>query len=208
MPDTPVPPRVRRTQAERAAESSQRLLRAAIELFAEQGYERTSTEQIAARAGYSRSMVSARYGSKRGLLEAVTGPEWEQRLVTAASTPGATGRDRIAAVVDTVRHLATSDPVALRAFLVVSFEAAGPNTELRSLVNARLRLIETAFAQALAAGVQDGSIRPDIDPVVEARELVHNALGAMYRWIIDPDGFDYPAYLNATQDRTALWIES
>src|SRR5262249_57141898 len=52
------------TQAERVAESAQRLMQAAIELIAEKGFQRTSASEIAERAGYSRTMVAARHGSK------------------------------------------------------------------------------------------------------------------------------------------------
>jgi AcrR family transcriptional regulator len=46
----------------------ERLERAAIELFAEQGYDDTTVEQIAARAGLNRSTFFRHFGDKREIL--------------------------------------------------------------------------------------------------------------------------------------------
>lgn len=177
----------RRTQRERVETSTARLLDAAVALFAEQGYDRTSTAQIADRAGYSRALVNARFGSKEGLLEELLTTRWEELLVSAA-TAGGTGLDRLTGVLDRFTDLARTQPQALRAFLVVSFEAAGPAIALRPDIRDRLGRIEAAFADALATGVADGSVRPDADPALEAREVIHTALGHCFRWVID-DGY-------------------
>jgi hypothetical protein len=71
----------RRTQRERTAESTRRLLDAAIELIAEKGFERTTAMEIGERAGYSRSMVRARYGSKEALLESVLRNDYEPLML-------------------------------------------------------------------------------------------------------------------------------
>ena len=60
--------RPRRTQQERVEESTQRLFRAAAELIAEGGYDAATAAEIGRRAGYSRSMVRARFGSKEQLV--------------------------------------------------------------------------------------------------------------------------------------------
>ena len=60
----------RRTQAERRAESDEKLLLAAASLIAEEGFNAATFEKIGARAGYSRGLASQRFGSKDGLIEA------------------------------------------------------------------------------------------------------------------------------------------
>src|SRR6218665_1778714 len=65
----PSRPRVRRTQAERVAESDRRLIEAAIRLIARVGYTHTTLESIGVEAGYSRGLVQHRFGSKERLLE-------------------------------------------------------------------------------------------------------------------------------------------
>ena len=59
----------RRTQAARVAESDTRMLDAAMRLVAARGYMQTTLEAIGVEAGYSRGLVSHRFGSKDRLLE-------------------------------------------------------------------------------------------------------------------------------------------
>ena len=69
---TPVmqPPRASRGEEERARE---RLLLAALRLFAEQGYAKTSIRQIGMAANVNVASVSYYFGNKAGLYRAVGG---------------------------------------------------------------------------------------------------------------------------------------
>jgi len=58
---------------------------AAIELIAEKGIARTSAAEISEHAGYSRSMVPFRYGSKEALLETLLREEYETPLLVGDS---------------------------------------------------------------------------------------------------------------------------
>src|SRR5437899_2536302 len=91
------------SQEQRSSESSRRLLSAAIELIAEKGFERTTAVEIGVRAGYSRAMVRARYGTKEALLETLLRSEYEPMFL-AAPTESATG---LQTVLDQLGHLAT-----------------------------------------------------------------------------------------------------
>ncbi|QXE33055.1 TetR/AcrR family transcriptional regulator [Streptomyces sp. GMY02] len=54
-----------------AAETRRELLRAAAELFAERGFDRTTVRDIAQRAGVNQALVFRYFGSKEGLFEEV-----------------------------------------------------------------------------------------------------------------------------------------
>ena len=72
--DTPAPDATapkRRSQAERRAESEHRLLDAAAQIIATEGYLAATLERVGERAGFSRGLASRKYGSKDGLIEAV-----------------------------------------------------------------------------------------------------------------------------------------
>jgi len=71
------------------ASSRERIREAAKTLFAEQGYERTSTAAICRIAGTSESQLIKHFTNKQGLLEAIFQYAWEQinpavRLATAS----------------------------------------------------------------------------------------------------------------------------
>ncbi|MFC4857760.1 TetR/AcrR family transcriptional regulator [Actinophytocola glycyrrhizae] len=67
-----MPARVKRlSRTESVARTRARLLAAAEDVFAEQGFGRTTLEQIAERAGYTRGAVYANFASKDDLFLAV-----------------------------------------------------------------------------------------------------------------------------------------
>ena len=65
---TTIPKRTQRSDGE---ESRERLLLAALHLFAEKGFEKTSTREIAAAAGANIGAISYYFGDKAGLYRAV-----------------------------------------------------------------------------------------------------------------------------------------
>lgn len=70
------PPRRRRTREEQRAETRQRLLDAAAEVFAARGVEAAAIDEISERAGYSRGAFYSNFTGKAELLVALC----EQRL--------------------------------------------------------------------------------------------------------------------------------
>ncbi len=60
-----------RRNSERREASSQRIIEAAMSLFAEKGYQRTTLIQIGERAGCTGTLVSNRFGNKERVLRAV-----------------------------------------------------------------------------------------------------------------------------------------
>ncbi len=64
----------------------QRILGAAKKLFANRGYEHTSTSAIAREAGTSESQLMKHFGSKAGLLEAIFVEGWAQITAEARAS--------------------------------------------------------------------------------------------------------------------------
>lgn len=52
-------------------EKQERILQAALELFAQEGFKATSTSKVAKRAGVSEGLIFRHFGNKEGLLEAI-----------------------------------------------------------------------------------------------------------------------------------------
>src|SRR5438105_8937314 len=71
-----------------AAETRQRLLRAAADVFARRGYDGTRVADIAATAGVSNGALYAHFGSKADLLVAALGAHGHQMIAELfASNP-------------------------------------------------------------------------------------------------------------------------
>ncbi|MFI9408657.1 TetR/AcrR family transcriptional regulator [Nocardia gamkensis] len=191
--------RARRRQADRVAESRERLMEAAISLFAERGYEATSTGAIADRAGYVRSMVNTRYGGKEGLLVAMLQDEWVTRLLFDVSD-APDGLHGALGVIDRLRVFAVEQPARLRAFLLVSFEATGASSIPKDRVSGLLAALDRTIADALRAGVEDGSVDSGTDPDFEAACIVDAGLGMAYRWVVDAQRYDLAGHLGTWRE--------
>lgn len=184
----------RRTQQERKAESTQRLLTAAIELIAEKGFATTSASEISERAGYSKSMVQFKYGTKEALLETLLREEYETRLLIDFPADW-TGLERITGQIDQLHDQARANPDLMRAFFALCFESFGPVPSLNEWINDWLARYDEATAAALEAGRADGSIRAEIDPETEASAFVASGLGYAFRWMVSGGKIDYPALM-------------
>jgi AcrR family transcriptional regulator len=200
-----VPPSFQRpTQVERVDRSTHRLLEAAAQLVAEQGYHRTTAAQIAERAGYSREMVRLRFGSKAGLIADILASDYQQRLVTARAPSATTGLARLRASAHALKELADESSVFLRAVFVLSFEAATPIPDLQAPIAAWLRAVERNFCADVAEGIADGSIRSTVQPEKKARELLALTVGSAYLFLLDGDQTDPSQLLQAALDDIAV----
>ena len=81
------PPRVRRTHAERTAETRAKILGAVVESIAEIGLQRTTAAEIARRAGVTWGAVQHHFGGKSELLMAVLEDSFERFAARLADLP-------------------------------------------------------------------------------------------------------------------------
>ena len=179
-------------QVERAERSTNRLLDAAAELITEGGYASMTLAAVGERAGYSRGLVTARFGAKDKLLEALVErivTRWSHRNVLPR-TKGRSGLDAVLILVDAIRAQAERDPRALRTLYALMFEALGPNPDLRHRFVEFHRGMRADVRQMLRRGRKDGSIRKDIVVDAEAGFIVAGLRGIAYQWVLDEDGFD------------------
>lgn len=183
--DRPVPP-FRRTQQERVAESTTRLIQAAAELIAEGGYEAASAAAIGRRAGYSRSMVHARFGSKQQLIDAVVASAYEGPL-TVELPETASGLERVLARLDTMAALIDESPELMRTIFAVEFQAAGSRSRMSTHVAEWVTRLRTDILAAVLTGQADGSIRSDLDPEPTAHAVVVEGIGSAFLWTVDPN---------------------
>jgi AcrR family transcriptional regulator len=168
-----------RTRAEQNAASGRRLLAALVDLVAQQGYEATTAAEIGVHAGFSRAIVHARYRTKDALLDELMRTQYEERIVPAPDET-ATGLDRVLAHVDRLAALATEDERFLKAMFVLSFEAVRGSPALNPRITRWLTGLEANVAGALVKGIEDGSIRADVETSTAARDIMVSGFGIAY----------------------------
>ena len=159
------------------------MLEAAVELIAEKGWEATTAAEIGRRAGYSRAMVHARYGSKDAILETLFATEYVNKL-SPALDPESSGLHQALAHVDRIAQLHDEDRDLLRAIFVLTFEAI----KATSPVGLRIRMWLERAADMVEAGLRrgfaDGSVRPDIEIDRAVNDFGSAVLGTAYQWIM------------------------
>ena len=130
----------------RGEDTRRRILEAALEMFAAEGYDGTSTRQLAEQAGVNLPAIQYYFGSKEGLFRAVIQSIVEQ---TEAHMSGLAGRVKSAlAAHDTPR----ADLLELLCQLLeafVSLVTAGSQMEGKRLLFARAEVEDTPGLQHL-----------------------------------------------------------
>ena len=178
----------RLTQYQRVEQSSRRLLQAAAELIVEKGWEATTAAEIGRRAGYSRAMVHARYGSKDAILES-----FQQVYVARLNPdpePGSSGLQQVLAHFDRVQEIHAEDASVTRAMFVSAFEAVKTSSPLRDGVRAQLSGAAKKVGAGVRAGIDDGSLRPDIDADAAVRDITGSIFGIAFQWVVLPEEHD------------------
>ena len=180
---------VRRTQQERRAETERRVLDAAIELIARSGSRSVTLAQVGEAAGYSRGIVHHRFGGRERLIEAVL--DHAQRL----DLPGYSGDGlgQLVGIVEShVRAAARRTPTT-GAFLQLWMEAIAADPVVSPLFARRDEDFRRLLSEAVRRGVDDGSVRSDVDPTAAGAVLMALVRGAALQLIATPPVADAPA---------------
>lgn len=143
---------MRRTQAERTESTVTALVDAARELYARDGFEATSLDSLAARAGVSKGAVYHHFDGKRQLFRAVFAREVDRMAAPVAQAYGRK-KDPWDAFEAGCRTFLTEclAPDVQRIVLLDAFAAIGWE-EMRRLEAPLLQMMEIGISRAVEAG--------------------------------------------------------
>jgi AcrR family transcriptional regulator len=187
------------TQPERVETSNRRLLQAAAELIVEKGWEATTAAEIGRRAGYSRAMVHARFGSKDAILEAFL-HEYVKRL-NPDPDPKTSGMQQVLAHFDRIEEIYAEDRDLLLAMFVATFEAVKSTSPLRQRVRDQLKSGSEKVEKGLRKGIRDGSVRSGIDIARAVTDISTAVFGTAFWWTALPDQADLGRELTNVRTR-------
>ncbi len=152
----------------RSPEADRAILRAAVDLLADEGYGGVTMEGVASRAGVGKATVYRRWPCKSALVvDAVTACR------ESGSQPpdtGSTRDDLLVFVRGFMHHLRTSDAGRVMPGLVAELSR---NPDLATAFREgfvqprRARVVD-----AVRRGVERGEVRPDVDPELVADSVV------------------------------------
>jgi len=176
-----------RTQQERRDQAEAALLNAAAELIVEDGVHSLTLARVGERARYSRGLVTHYFGSKQALVE---------RLARAAQmgfVPGLDGMppglDRLLRLID--GYIGALSPMRMpnRAFLLLWAEAA-TSSELARIFSERDAAFRADLCVDVAAGIADGTVRPDVAADEVAVAVLGQLRGIGLQRLVDSPAVD------------------
>ena len=199
-------PRQRRTQEERKAESERQIIRAARELFAKQGYLRTTLNEVGKAAGYTGGLVTHRFGSQEGLLNAVVDSS-SRRFFTDQVQPaieGKTGADAMTDYLATYLREISKRESHMRALYVIMGEAMGAVPEIRKKIAELNRGFRARIIELIDSGVATGEFNKDVDKDAAAMLILGLLRGVTMQILADRRAYSIEAVIPLVQRQVLL----
>ena len=192
----------RRTQQERKAESEHAIILAALNLFARQGYMRTTLNEIGKVAGYTGGLVSHRFGSKEGLLQAVLKHIrtrfLDDQLGSAINMDSA--EESLRNYIEIYINEVTVRESRVRALYVIMGEALGAVPEIRKDIAELDEHTRNHLAGIMQRGMASSEFRNDANPDTSALLVMGTLRGVVLQYLADPQAFNVKAVIKSIQD--------
>ncbi|WP_370971260.1 TetR/AcrR family transcriptional regulator [Amycolatopsis sp. cg9] len=154
------------------------LLRVAVKLFNERGYDGTSMEDLSRKLGITKSAIYHHVPSKEELLRLAVDRALDGLFDVAASTERLDGR-----AIDRLEHLVRGSVLVLAdrlPFVTLLLRVRG-NTKVERAALTRRREFDRLVTDLVKQAAAEGDIRPDVDPAVTAR-LVFGMVNSLIEW--------------------------
>lgn len=180
-----------RTQAERTALSDDRMFESAKQIIVEKGTHNTTLKEVGERAGYSRGLASNRFGSKEGLFSQMVrdfNKRWAEELKRFVGTKS--GLSAYIAAFDAVEFFLLRHSEEMRALYILWFESMSSHDEVRSRLASNHMAYRRDAERWVREGIEQGTIRPSIDPLCFAVEFASLIFGLIYQWLVQPDAIN------------------
>jgi AcrR family transcriptional regulator len=183
----------------------ERILRVAKTLFANRGYEHTSTSAIARQAGTSESQLMKHFGSKAGLLEAIFIAGWSEITEEArAAIEGLNSpTDRLQAITRCVLERLERDP-ELKLLLLLEGRRIRKEGQMVALTEGFMgfvHLLDGVLQQMTDAHM----LRADLNPQA-VRSALMGMLEGMLRDRFLADRLGFPAHFDLGQLQNILGL--
>jgi TetR/AcrR family fatty acid metabolism transcriptional regulator len=154
-----------RTTTDAQREKRRRILRAAITVFARNGYHASKVSDVAREAGVAYGLVYHYFGSKEQLLDTIFRRTWTNMLEAVEEVERGEGstREQIRAIARIVLGAWQLDPDLIR--VLIREVARGP--QLEQEIDEIGRAFD-ALERVVARGQEKGELRTDVEPRLAA----------------------------------------
>lgn len=154
------------------------LLRVAVTVFNERGYDGTSMDELSKRLGITKSAIYYHVSSKDELLRLAVDRALDGLFAAAEQTAAVDGR-----AIDRLEHLIRASVMVLvdrLPFVTLLLRVRG-NTEVERQALARRREFDQLVAKLVSEAEAEGDLRPDVDPTIVSR-LLFGMINSLIEW--------------------------
>ena len=187
----------RRSQAERTAASDSAMYKAAVKLIARDGPQAMTLANVGKEAGFTGGLVSYRFGSKIGLLKAVSTrilELWRKRVLAKAFTAsnGST-LDYLLSTIDIyLKAIKTRSDLMLALFRMFT-ESYSSYPELRPYFQEYDREARNSVSSMVVKAQESGEVSKEIDADTFAVLYIGSLRGTAMQYFVDGDEIDLEA---------------
>lgn len=181
----------------RTLERRESVLRAAMSVFGQRGYNKGSLVEVADQVGMTHAGVLHHFGSKEALLVAML---QYRDGVEAAGVPGRAeteGPAFLSHILDTVADN-SENPGVVQTYTVLSAESVTEGHPAQDYFRTRLALLRDKIAAVLAEVT--GRAADDVDVRDGASALIAVMDGLQVQWLLDPDAVDMARVVEKVMD--------
>ncbi|MFJ2620301.1 TetR/AcrR family transcriptional regulator [Glutamicibacter sp. NPDC087344] len=187
-------------------ERRERILEAASQRFTSSGYSRTSLAEIARDVGITTPGLTHHFPTKQHLLLAIAERRFDVAQSIAEAALGELDGTRTLRVLLSLSELFAEQPGLMELFVLISAEAADPNSPAHELFQERYTRIATEIATFFMAEVASGALRPDLDYQAIARECIAVSDGLQLQYVLSEGKLDLVGQSRAHLERLASSI--
>jgi AcrR family transcriptional regulator len=168
----------------RGERSRNTILRAAISVFARDGYRGAALATVADAADLTQPGLLHHFPSKERLLTAVLAERDEEDTGRLREAWSRNGHDTLTALHDLVAHNATQRDL-VQLFTVLVGEGVSAGHPAHPYFVDRYERVREATRSRLAASQADGAFRSDLDPEAVATLLIAVMDGLQIQWLLN-----------------------
>ncbi|MCK6554194.1 TetR/AcrR family transcriptional regulator [Candidatus Binatia bacterium] len=181
-----------------AHEAREKILSAASQLFARQGYENTTLSQVAREAKVSKALIFWHFDSKEALYRSALRRTLEPYFINVDSLEGLEAREQLGLLIDRFFAFTQENVYSVRFFLTLTLRGEEQaEDEGLSRVIALYRAFEGSIAEILDRGQRQGVFRADASPTREAAFIMATLGGILIqRFLSTPESGEPEALLN------------
>jgi TetR/AcrR family fatty acid metabolism transcriptional regulator len=192
----------------RRAETRERLVKAALGVFARNGYERATVDEIVREAGYSKGAFYVHFEAKEDIFWAMLEERLaqQQEAFREALDIDVPVAQNLQTILRSLFALNQNEPLWSALFMEFVAHAAR-NGKVRDKLAAMYQSWRSFAVEVLHAGQEAGKVRKDVDAEFLASVIIAMIEGSMMQSRLAPGTLDLEKMVEPLSGLLAEWLE-